>query len=176
MRYTPRSSSMEIAGHSLDTYVRWRNVMKSSTIFKLTVIALIILAILAIVPSFERWLPKKSTGERTPTPIPTLSVNAHARVAVGRNQWGKSTCYIGAVEGSSRFNISDLKDLGINTYHIYGGMSRWEAQDDGSVYGSPSIAQIKADPNVIDWARWDSVMTNPPDGSDYWWVGAPHPW
>src|SRR4051812_28178644 len=112
--------------------------MRASTIFKLTIIALVILVILAILPYCQRWLPK-STVSRTSTPIPTMSVNAYATVAVAGNQWGKSTCAIGAVEGSSRFDISDLKDLGINTYHIYGGMSRWETQDDSSIYGSPSI-------------------------------------
>src|SRR5262249_54425742 len=61
-------------------------------------------------------------------------------VVVSGEQWGESTCAIGAVEGSSGFDIADLKDLGINTYHIYGGMPRWEAEDDSSVYGSPSIA------------------------------------
>jgi len=149
--------------------------MRSSTIFKLTIIALIILAILAILPYFQRWLPK-SPPRITPTPIPAVSANGSATVAVAGTQWGKSTCYIGAVEGSSRFDISDLKDLGINTYHIYGGMSRWEAQDDSSVYGSPSIAQIKADPNVINWAQWDNVMSNPPGGSDYSWVGTSPSW
>ncbi len=53
-------------------------------------------------------------------------------------------------------------------------MSRWEYQDDSSTYGSPTIAQIKANPNVINWNRWDTVMTNPPDGSDYWWETPPN--
>ncbi|HEX3643529.1 MAG TPA: hypothetical protein VHV10_19760, partial [Ktedonobacteraceae bacterium] len=127
---------------------------------------------------FQRWLPK-SPARITPPAIPiipTVRVSASATVAVTGTQWGKSTCYIGAVEGSSRFALSDFKDLGINTYHIYGGMSRWEAQDDSRVYGSPSIAQIKANPNVINWVQWDTVMTHPPDGSDYWWVGASPSW
>ncbi|MBV9385189.1 MAG: hypothetical protein JOZ78_02050 [Chroococcidiopsidaceae cyanobacterium CP_BM_ER_R8_30] len=83
--------------------------------------------------------------------------------------WGISTRYIGAVEGNRNFDIADLQDLGINTYRIYGGMSRWEAKDDDGVYGWPSIAAIKANPNIINWAWWDNVMTNPPKGSDYWW-------
>ncbi|MGB7891001.1 MAG: hypothetical protein WCF82_03620 [Microcoleus sp.] len=37
---------------------------------------------------------------------------------------GVSTRYIGAVEGNINFDIKDLQDLGINTYRIYGGMSR----------------------------------------------------
>src|SRR5260370_28609426 len=99
--------------------------MRSSTIFKLTVVALVILAILAILPYFQRWLPKSpAQTPSTPIPtIPTVRANAYATVAVAGTQWGKSTCYIGAVEGSSRFNISDLKDRGINPYHISGGRS-----------------------------------------------------
>jgi hypothetical protein len=46
-------------------------------------------------------------------------------------------------------------------------------QDDSNVYGSPTIAQIKANPNVINWKTWDNVMTNPPNGSDYSWQSAP---
>lgn len=103
---------------------------------------------------------------------------AHPAAAAGQQtvtvvgtQWGTSSCYIGATEGNVRFDIGDLTAAGINTYRIYGGMSRWEAQDDDGVYGSPTIAQIKADPNVINWAYWDNEMTNPQGGSDYWWSG-----
>ncbi|GCE12644.1 hypothetical protein [Tengunoibacter tsumagoiensis] len=99
------------------------------------------------------------------------SEDVPSTITVSGTQWGQSTCYIGAVEGSSRFTIADLKDLGINTFHMYGGMTRWEPQDDSPVYGSPSINQIKANPNVINWAYWDNIMTNPPAGSDYWWTG-----
>ena len=97
-------------------------------------------------------------------------------VVVSGVQWGQSTCYIGAVEGSSGFDVADLKDLGINTYRIYGGMSRWEARNDSGVYGSPSIDQIKANSDVINWFWWDTIMTNPPDGSDYWWTNAGPLW
>lgn len=104
------------------------------------------------------------------TPVPTARPTPKPlTVTVSGEQWGVSTCYIGANEGSSGFYIADFKDLGINTYRIYGGMSRWEYQDDDGRYGWPSIADIKADPNVISWGWWDNVMTNPPDGSDYHW-------
>ena len=86
---------------------------------------------------------------------------------------GVSTRYIGAVEGNINFDIKDLQDLGINTYRIYGGMSRWEPEDDDGKYGWPEIAQIKANPNMINWAHWDKMMTEPPNGSDYWWSGKP---
>jgi hypothetical protein len=40
---------------------------------------------------------------------------------------------------------------GITTYRIYGGMHRWEWQDDDGVYGSLTIAEIQATPNGINW-------------------------
>lgn len=105
-----------------------------------------------------------------------LSLPAQAAtvtLAVSGTPWGVSTCYIGATEGSMDFNVNELVDLGINTYRIWGGMSRWEYQDDDGVYGSPTIAEIKANPDVINWAWWDNAMTNPPYGTDYWWSDVP---
>jgi len=90
-------------------------------------------------------------------------------LTVSGTQLGVTSQYLGANEGSSQFNINDLVDLGINTYRLYGGMSRWEPTNDSSTYGSPSIAQIEANPAVINWAFWDNIMTNPPGGSDYSW-------
>jgi hypothetical protein len=86
---------------------------------------------------------------------------------------GISTRYIGACEGNVRFDLADLMDLRLNTYRIYGGMSRWEPQDDDGRYGYPSIAQIKANPNIIPWQRWDEQMGNPATGSDYAFSGPP---
>jgi hypothetical protein len=82
-------------------------------------------------------------------------------VDVAAEQWGVSTRYIGAVEGSDRFDIRDLTDCGINTYRIFGGMPRFEREDDDGVYGSPSIQEIKSDPDAIRWDRWDEVMARP---------------
>jgi hypothetical protein len=101
---------------------------------------------------------------------------ATATVTVSGTQWGTSTCYIGATEGNVRFDVNDLTGAGINTYRIYGGMARWEWQDDDGVYGSPSVADIRANPNAINWAWWDSAMTTPPNGSDYWWSGTNNLW
>src|SRR5215510_15655870 len=103
----------------------------------------------------------------------TLVQAASATITVSGTPWGLSTCYIGATEGNVRFNVADLQAAGMNTYRIYGGMSRWEATDDDGVFGSPSIAQIKANVNVIPWSFWDNVMTTPQDNSDYWWSGTP---
>jgi len=77
-------------------------------------------------------------------------------LTVSGTQSGVTSQYLGANEGSSQFNINDLVDLGINTYRIYGGMSRWEPTNAESTYGSPSIAQIEADPNVINWSGFIS--------------------
>jgi hypothetical protein len=99
-----------------------------------------------------------------------------ATVTVSGTQWGTSTCYFGATEGNVRFAPGDLQEAGLTTYRVYGGMSRWEWQDDDGVYGSPSIDAIKADPNVVNWAWWDAAMTTPPGGSDYWWSGEDNLW
>jgi len=134
---------------------------------------MLVLTVLAVLQYFNvgNLLPLmvRSTPIYRGWPSPTPINRTAATITVNGTQWGYSTCYIGAVEGSSRFNIADLQDLGINTYHLYGGMSRWEAQDDDGIYGSPTIDQIKANPNVINWKWWDTIMTNPPGGSDYWW-------
>jgi hypothetical protein len=99
-----------------------------------------------------------------------------ATITVSGTQWGVSTAYIGATEGNVRFDIGDMQDLGINTYRIYGGMSRWESQDDDGAYGTPAIANIKANPNLVNWAWWDTAMQNPPGGSDYAWSGSSGLW
>lgn len=150
--------------------------MKSSRLLKLLMVLLALLVILNAVPFIKQvWqgadAPKMPDVFTQSVPSPSPAVPA--AIAASGQQWGYSTCYIGATEGSSRFNMNDLLDLGINTYHIYGGMSRWEAQNDSGTYGLPTIAQIKANPNAIDWKRWDDVMTNPADGSDYSWEPAP---
>jgi len=109
-----------------------------------------------------------------------FSVNPFAQAFV-ENEWtnirvygssiGMTTRYIGACEGNVNFDWADLTDLGLNTYRLYGGMSRWEKDDDDGVYGFPSIAQIKANPDILPWDRWDAVMTSPSNGSDYAFSG-----
>lgn len=102
-----------------------------------------------------------------------LTAEHRAELKVYGVHSGVTTRYIGAVEGNVNFDLKDLQDLGINTYRIYGGMSRWEAEDDDEDYGEPSINEIKANPNLVNWQWWDKVMTEPPNGSDYWWSGSP---
>jgi hypothetical protein len=110
---------------------------------------------------------------RTPTQARAATTQT---VVVSGTQSGVSPAYIGATEGNVRFDVADMQDAGINTYRIYGGMSRWEWQDDSNVYGSPTIDQIKANPDVINWTWWDNAMTSPPNGSDYWWSGETGLW
>ena len=161
--------------------------MKSTTrLLTLLSVFLVVLVVLSALPFIKKeWAAIVMNQAATHSPgagiastltsSPTTTMAALAdTITVNGQPWGRSTCFIGATEGSSRFAIADLKDLGVNTYHIYGGMSRWEAQDDSAVYGYPTIAQIKANPDVINWKQWDSVMTNPPGGSDYSWEPAPH--
>ena len=121
-------------------------------------------------------LPAAASARPEAGAVAARSAAGGATIAVGGTQWGTSSCYIGATEGNVRFDVQDLVDAGVNTYRIYGGMQRWEATDDDGVFGSPTIAQIKADPNVIDWSAWDAAMTSPPAGSDYWWSGDANLW
>ena len=145
--------------------------MKSSILFKFLLVVLLVLTLFAIIPYLNvgKFLGYPASTLSSPIPSPTPRVRVRASINVSGIRWGRSTCYIGAVEGSSRFNIADLQDLGINTYHLYGGTARWEPQDDDGIYGYPSIEQIKANPNIINWSWWDNIMTHPPEGSDYWW-------
>lgn len=105
----------------------------------------------------------------------TMSVSAplkSATVVVSGTINGLTEEDIGAVEGPCRFDITELADLGITNYRMYSGMARLEPEDDDGVYGSPSIAEIKADPNVINWAFWDNIMTY---DNTYFWASGGNP-
>ena len=102
-----------------------------------------------------------------------LAVPGTVSVKVYDTAVGVSTRYIGACEGNVNFDLADIVNLGINTYRIYGGMSRWETEDDDGVYGLPTIAQIKENPALIPWEHWDAVMTSPETGTDYSFSGVP---
>lgn len=149
--------------------------MKSSSrvlmLLSTLLVGIVILNSLPFVTKPVQFVSNATQEKLSSTPLPAGT--SPATITVNGQQEGNSTCYIGATEGSSRFNVADLLDLGVNSYHIYGGMSRWEAQDDSNVYGYPTIQQIKANPNVINWKQWDAVMTNPPNGSDYSWEPTP---
>jgi len=103
-------------------------------------------------------------------------VSPGVTITVSSAPWGKSTQYIGANEGDQYFNAADLKDLGINTYRIYGSVARWEPQPDSGTVGLPTKAQIKANPDAVNWTVWDNAMTNPASGSDYSFSGDSGVW
>jgi len=81
---------------------------------------------------------------------------------------GHTSTYLGATEAAG-FWPEDLVDLGINTYRLWTKMAElewWDDDDamdgqwDDSEYGTPTIAEIKADAgsgftNTIPWAWWD---------------------
>jgi hypothetical protein len=88
---------------------------------------------------------------------------------------GQTTTYIGATEAGG-FWIDDLNDLGINTYRLWTKMAElewWDDDDaatappwDDSEYGTPTIAQVKADSvngftNTVPWVWWDIRFTEP---------------
>jgi hypothetical protein len=107
------------------------------------------------------------TAIGTATTMPVTHIKVYPR------SWHNSSHYIGACEGNVRFDVADMLDLGINTYRLYGGMSRWETTDDDDQYGLPTIAQIKANPDLIPWEHWDEVMAHPASGTDYAFSGIP---
>jgi len=90
-----------------------------------------------------------------PTPTPTSSGGA-ANVTITNSLIGQTATSIGAVEACTRFNIAELLDLGVKNYRVYADLARFEGVDDDGMYGSPTIAQIKANPNIIPWAMWDT--------------------
>ena len=118
--------------------------------------AIITWALLAVMPSCG--VPARAEQNDTSAKAPAEPTTAEATITVSPQQWGVSTQYIGGTEGDSHFDLCDFVDSGVNTLRIYGDMSRFENVDDDGVYGSPSVAEIEANPNVIPWKRWDEVM------------------
>jgi hypothetical protein len=95
---------------------------------------------------------------------------AHAKtytVTVTGTSDGRTEQSIGATEGCTRFNIQELVDAGLRNYRLWAGMSRLEPVDDDGKYGSPTIAEIQADPhnidtnNVSNWSAWDHQFHRP---------------
>lgn len=86
-----------------------------------------------------------------------------ATVVVAESPSGVSVEDIGVVGLTThRFDISDLVDLGVTNYRLYAPVQTWEPTDDNGTYGSPSIDEIKANANVINWAAWEQALTSPP--------------
>jgi hypothetical protein len=112
------------------------------------VIACGLLAMLSCAPPAARAAEEVAEEGEAAAEEALVPTTAEATIAVSPDQWGVSTRYIGGTEGDSRFDIDDLTDCGLNTLRIYGDMSRLEPTDDDGEYGSPTIAQVKADPHV----------------------------
>lgn len=72
---------------------------------------------------------------------------------------GKTPEFYGTVEGG-HWNVADLVDCKMNSVRLYCDMSRIEPTDDDGVYGSPTIAQIKANPGIIPWSVWDARIND----------------
>ena len=89
--------------------------------------------------------------------------DSKATITVSSSQWGQSTYYIGAGDGfvpDQKAAFAEIKDLGLNTMRVSGQASNWEPVDDSPVYGQPSIDQLKADPNSINWSVWDKHLAS----------------
>jgi len=95
-----------------------------------------------------------------------------ANVTITGTQVGTSELSIGGTEGCGGWNINDIVELGANNIRFWAGMSRVEPEDDDGVYGSPTIAEIKADPNVIPWDTWDYWFKY--YDTYFWAIGCPH--
>lgn len=99
-------------------------------------------------------------------PTATPSGSSEYTVTVNSTSYGTTETSIGANEACSRFNISDIVDLGLKNYRFYAGMERVEPADDDGTFGSPDIPSIKANPNIIPWTVWDSYFNR---SDAYWW-------
>ena len=107
-------------------------------------------------------------------PTPPASLSQETTITVSKSVIGVTPLYIGATEGGY-FSVSDLTDSGINTYRIWIGMSDveycddddpggyiWECDRAGNPqYGAPTVAEIKDNPNIINWENWDLHINDP---------------
>lgn len=136
------------------------NLRKLSTWCTILLIIVLTISVGAAAPASELVAGKPPTKTPTPTPggpTPTNTPSGPApNVTIPNTIIGQSPTSIGAVEACTRFNIADLLDWGAKNYRIYADMARFEPVDDDGVYGSPTIAQVKANPNIIPFAAWDA--------------------
>ena len=128
---------------------------------------------------WDRSPPAAGHGTWPPVPAgvtagPSMSAGSEVSTAnamtltVSPTIIGHTPAYLGATEAAG-FWPEDLVDLGINTYRLWTKMAElewWDDDDamdgqwDDSEYGTPTIAEIKADAesgftNTIPWAWWD---------------------
>lgn len=93
-------------------------------------------------------------------PIAAKPPGGGIAVTVNNTVVAKTSEYIGACEGGY-WNVADLVDCGMRSCRFWVDMSRLEATDDDGVYGSPTIAQIKANPDIVPWSIWDQRFNDP---------------
>ncbi|MDQ3399043.1 MAG: hypothetical protein M3511_14995, partial [Deinococcota bacterium] len=107
----------------------------------------------------------KTSSSSDEDPPPAAGEGLSLRISGGSS--GRSSRYIGANGGGSvPPNISDIRDLGLTTYRLFGGMQTFEPTDDDGNYGSPAIADMKrvlaGNPSRVDdfvnWAAFDKNM------------------
>jgi len=92
----------------------------------------------------------------------TIAVRAGAyTITVTGTADGVTEKSIGACEGGYGFDVADVVDIGMTNYRIWGSSAELEPVDDDGVYGSPTIAEIKANPDLIPWAVWDARFHDP---------------
>ncbi|MDQ3458129.1 MAG: hypothetical protein M3498_02305 [Deinococcota bacterium] len=97
----------------------------------------------------------------------SLAATAGLSVKISGKSSGKSSQYIGANGGGSLPpRVSDIRDLGLNTYRLWGGMQTFEPTDDDGKYGSPTMSDMKrvlaGNPSrvndFVNWAAFDKNM------------------
>jgi hypothetical protein len=144
--------------------VRSTSVQSRSTIARLALALGGSLLLCAVLAAFRLPRPLAESG----------TITVHSTVL------GQTTTYIGATEAGG-FWIDDLNDLGVNTYRLWTKMAElewWDDDDavdelwDDSEYGSPTIAQIKADSGTgftttVPWADWWDVRFTEPQSWRY---------
>jgi hypothetical protein len=91
--------------------------------------------------------------------ISILGNAAAVNLTVSSTVMGKTPEYLGTVEGGF-WNVADLVDCGMKSVRLYCDMTRIEPTDDDGAYGTPTIAQVKANPNIIPWTLWDQRMND----------------
>jgi len=143
--------------------------LKFTTTSTLLLVLILAISLSAAAPSAGTSAGKPPTatpGGPTPTPGGGGG-GTPLSITVNGTQIGITQQLIGANEGSGRYNISEITELGLKNYRMYGGTGRYEPVDDNGAYGSPSIDEIKANVNAINWAAWDTQF-NRSDG--YFWA------
>jgi hypothetical protein len=102
---------------------------------------LLSLFIVAVVAAFTACSTQRNAPEAL---AEELEVAATAlTVKVSKPSSGRSIRYIGVNYGSALPQVNDLRELGVTSYRLLGGMARFEPADDDGKYGLPTISDMK---------------------------------